>query len=271
MRNKHRNLLSVALVLLCIALLAGTAVLLLRTLPKKQPGTVDTIQTGAVFDQTDNTAAPDREQAYDGELPNLSDTLEPDEAETPAPEDEAALAAAKLAEQTLASMTLDEKLWQLFFVTPEAITKVETATLAGEATKAAIESQPVGGLVYFAKNLENRAQTVTLLENSQSYSKIPLFLGVDEEGGTVSRLKTSGLAIDTGVGTMQSIGETRRPCRGLCRRAGDRRATCTRSASISILRRSPTYRPAKMPRSAPARSAQTRNFAPRWPGLSRTR
>lgn len=130
MRNKHRNLLSVALVLLCIALLAGTAVLLLRTLPKKQPGTVDTIQTGAVFDQTDNTAAPDREQAYDGELPNLSDTLEPDEAETPAPEDEAALAAAKLADQTLASMTLDEKLWQLFFVTPEAITKVETATLA---------------------------------------------------------------------------------------------------------------------------------------------
>ena len=35
MRNKHRNLLSAALVMLCIALLAGTAVLLLRTLPKK--------------------------------------------------------------------------------------------------------------------------------------------------------------------------------------------------------------------------------------------
>ena len=34
MRNKHRNLLSVALVLLCIALLAGTSVLLLRTLTK---------------------------------------------------------------------------------------------------------------------------------------------------------------------------------------------------------------------------------------------
>ena len=211
MRNKHRNLLSVALVLLCVALLAGTGLLLLRTLPKKQPGTVETIQTGAVFDQTDATAAPDREQAYEGELPNLSDTLEPDETPAPAPEDEAALAAAKLAEKTLASMTLDEKLWQLFYVTPEAITNVETATLAGEATKAAIESQPVGGLVYFAKNLENRAQTVTLLDNSQSYSKIPLFLGVDEEGGTVSRLKTSGLAIDTGVGTMQSIGESADP------------------------------------------------------------
>ena len=66
MRNKHRNLLSVALVLLCIALLAGTAVLLLRTLPKKQPGTVETIQTGADNDPSDNTAAPDRRNARAG-------------------------------------------------------------------------------------------------------------------------------------------------------------------------------------------------------------
>ena len=209
MRKSHRSLFSTVVVLVCLALVAGAAVLLLRALPKKQPGTVDTIQTGAVFDQTNSTASPDREQAYEGELPNLSDTVEP---ETPAePADEAASAASKLVEQTLDTMTLDEKLWQLFFVTPEAITGVETATLAGDATKAALEAMPVGGLVYFAKNLENRAQTATLLANSQSYSKIPLFLGVDEEGGTVSRLKTSGLDIDTGVGTMQSVGESSDP------------------------------------------------------------
>ncbi len=211
MKRNHRNLFSVAVVLLCLALVTGAGILLLRALPEKQAGTVDSIQTGAVFDQTNSTAAPDREEAYEGDLPNLSNTVEPDESETPQPEDEAAAAAVKLARQTLAGMTLDEKLWQLFFVTPEAITGVETATLAGDATKAAIESMPVGGLVYFAKNLENRAQTVTLLKNSQSYSKIPLFLGVDEEGGTVSRLKTSGLAIDTGVGTMQSVGESADP------------------------------------------------------------
>lgn len=35
MRNKHRNLLSVAHVLLCIALLAGTAVLLLADAAEK--------------------------------------------------------------------------------------------------------------------------------------------------------------------------------------------------------------------------------------------
>ena len=209
MRKSHRSLFSTVVVLVCLALVAGAAVLLLRALPKKQPGTVDTIQTGAVFDQTNSTASPDREQAYEGELPNLSDTVEP---ETPAePADEAASAASKLVEQTLDTMTLDEKLWQMFFVTPEAITGVETATLAGDATKAALEAMPVGGLVYFAKNLENRAQTATLLANSQSYSKIPLFLGVDEEGGTVSRLKTSGLDIDTGVGAMQSVGESSDP------------------------------------------------------------
>ena len=211
MKRSHRTLFSTALVLLCLALMIGVGVLLLKTLPKKQPAAVGTIQTGAVFEQNTATAAPDREQAYEGELPNLSDTVEPDEAETPAPEDEAASAAQKLAEQTLAGMTLEEKLWQLFFVTPEAITNVDTATLAGDTTRAALEQQPVGGLVYFAKNLENREQTVAMLENTQSYAKIPLFLGVDEEGGTVSRLKTSGLAIDTGVGSMQSVGETADP------------------------------------------------------------
>ena len=123
MKRSHRTLFSTALVLLCLALVIGVGVLLLKTLPKKQPAAVDTIQTGAVFDQNTATAAPDREQAYEGELPNLSDTVEPDEAETPAPEDEAASAAQKLAEQTLAGMTLEEKLWQLFFVTPEAMTR----------------------------------------------------------------------------------------------------------------------------------------------------
>ena len=211
MEHPRSKLPAVLVVLFCIALLAGTAVLLLRTLPKKQPGTVETIQTGAVFDQTDNTAAPDREQAYDGELPNLSDTLEPDEAETPAPEDEAALAAAKLADQTLASMTLDEKLWQLFFVTPEAITNVDTATVAGETTKKALEQYPVGGIVYFAKNLEDREQTVALLENTQSYAKIPLFLGVDEEGGIVSRVGSNPEMGVPSVGDMRSLGKQQDP------------------------------------------------------------
>ena len=108
-------------------------------------------------------------------------------------------------------MTDEEKIWQLFFVTPEAITNVNTATVAGETTKKALEQYPVGGIVYFAKNLENREQTVALLENTQSYAKIPLFLGADEEGGTVSRVGSNPDMGVPSVGDMRSLGKQQDP------------------------------------------------------------
>ncbi len=88
----------------------------------------------------------------------------------------------------IADMTLREKLYQLLYVTPEAITGVETATVAGSATKEAIAEYPVGGIIYFADNVSDNAQIKEMLQNTQSYSDIPLFLGTDEEGGIVSRL-----------------------------------------------------------------------------------
>lgn len=58
-------------------------------------------------------------------------------------------------------------------------------TQAGDATKAALEQYPVGGIIYFSQNIENEEQITTMTSNSQSYSKIPLFIGVDEEGGSL--------------------------------------------------------------------------------------
>lgn len=91
------------------------------------------------------------------------------------------------AEAYLQTMTPEEKLWQLFITTPEAITGVETATRAGDTTKEALQKYPVGGLCYFAANLEDQAQAVEMLGKTQSYAKTPLFLCLDEEGGRVSR------------------------------------------------------------------------------------
>ncbi len=91
------------------------------------------------------------------------------------------------AEVWLSTMTMEEKLFQLFVVTPEAITGVNTATRAGDATREALETYPVGGLCYFAANLEDTEQVQTMLQNTQSYAKTKLFLCVDEEGGSVSR------------------------------------------------------------------------------------
>lgn len=111
------------------------------------------------------------------------------------------------AEKILSSMTLDEKIYQLMFVTPESITGVGTCIQAGEATKTALENMPVGGIIYFEKNADDALQLTEMISNTQSFSKIPLFIGVDEEGGAVRRLGKNEILGMTEVGDMADIGK----------------------------------------------------------------
>jgi beta-N-acetylhexosaminidase len=46
-----------------------------------------------------------------------------------------------------------------------------------------------GGVILFARNIEEPAQTWRLLRDSQATTSVPMFLCVDLEGGTVDRLK----------------------------------------------------------------------------------
>src|SRR5262249_54215302 len=46
-----------------------------------------------------------------------------------------------------------------------------------------------GGVILFARNIEEPAQTWRLLRDSQATTRVPMFLCVDLEGGTVDRLK----------------------------------------------------------------------------------
>ena len=88
-------------------------------------------------------------------------------------------------------MTLEEKVYQLFIVTPEALTGYSQVTSAGEATQEALQEKHVGGLIYFSDNLESLSQTMDMLESTQDYAfengGIGLFLAIDEEGGDVAR------------------------------------------------------------------------------------
>lgn len=225
MNRKLSRILTVLIVLFCVALLAGAGILLVQVLPKKAPGEVTSLETSSVFESETAAVAPDREEAYEGDIPPAAEVQPapeqtPDEPSGPDAQEQTeetpsdALisdASDKLARQTLASMTEDEKLWQLFYVTPELLTGVETATRAGDSTKEALEAMPVGGIVYFAKNFEDRAQTQDMLHNTKSYTKIPLFLGTDEEGGTVSRVGSNPAMGCTEIPSMQSLGEQADP------------------------------------------------------------
>lgn len=106
-------------------------------------------------------------------------------------------------------MPLEDKVAGLFIVTPEAITGVGTAVKAGDGTKEALNANPVGGLIYFEKNIKSAEQITEMISNSVLYSRYPLFMAVDEEGGTVSRVAERGLADN--VGKASDIGATGDP------------------------------------------------------------
>lgn len=92
------------------------------------------------------------------------------------------------ADSILAAMSDREKICQLLIVTPETLTGIDGVNIAGETTKAALETYPVGGIIYNSVNMETVDQTKELISKSQEYVKIPLFIGVDEEGGDVARV-----------------------------------------------------------------------------------
>ncbi|MCC8151497.1 MAG: N-acetylmuramoyl-L-alanine amidase [Lachnospiraceae bacterium] len=157
-------------------------------------GNTDTVE--------ENTDTVEESAADETEKENTSE--EPEEAGTEELTLEEKVAA------KLEKLTLEEKVAQMFVVTPEALTGVGTAVQAGSTTQAAIEEYPVGGIVYMADNLQDPDQTAQMLENTMAYSQeavgLPIFLSVDEEGGTVTRVASNSAFGVTDVGNMSDIG-----------------------------------------------------------------
>ena len=113
-------------------------------------------------------------------------------------------------DKLLNSMTLEEKIAQLFFITPEALTGVATVTEAGDLTEECYKQYPVGGIIYFRENIESRQQLASMLRRMQEISTerigLPAFLGTDEEGGRVTRIYGSSITDIPYVGSMYSVG-----------------------------------------------------------------
>lgn len=89
----------------------------------------------------------------------------------------------------LDSMTLEQKVGQLFIVAPEQLLgKNSPVTQVTDALKEQLAQYPVGGIVLFGGNVISPEQLSALNRDLMDASAIPLFLGVDEEGGRVARL-----------------------------------------------------------------------------------
>lgn len=85
----------------------------------------------------------------------------------------------------IAQMTLEERVYQLFFVNPEQITSGGTVL-----TPLDLSEKPVGGIICMGENLESVWQTRKMLSETQEsalLNGVGVFFAVDEEGGRVSR------------------------------------------------------------------------------------
>ncbi|SDN44522.1 beta-N-acetylhexosaminidase [Psychrobacillus sp. OK028] len=85
---------------------------------------------------------------------------------------------------SLSDLSLEEKVGQMIFAGIKG-------TIMTNETKKIISTDQVGGIILFKDNLKEGHQAVTLLnalKEENTNNKVPLFLGVDEEGGRISRL-----------------------------------------------------------------------------------
>ncbi len=87
----------------------------------------------------------------------------------------------------IAEMTIEEKVGQFIMVGFEGIQ-------ANEAIETHIRERFVGGIVLFSRNIESPQQTAELTNELQRLAgatarQIPLFIGIDQEGGWVIRLR----------------------------------------------------------------------------------
>lgn len=126
------------------------------------------------------------------------------------PEDAAAAARAAVDER-IGAMTLEQKVAQLFIVTPEALVEgVSQVTQAGDMTRDGVAAHPVGGIVYFAQNLLDPEQTTTMLANVKQFyadaGNVAPFIAVDEEGGTVVRIADNEAFGAQDVGDASALG-----------------------------------------------------------------
>lgn len=82
------------------------------------------------------------------------------------------------------NMTLDEKIGQLIIAGFDGIALDDNA-------KSLIKDDKIGGIILFGENVESVPQLVNLTNSikfENSSNKIPMFISVDEEGGSVSRM-----------------------------------------------------------------------------------
>lgn len=98
---------------------------------------------------------------------------------------------AETIDQILMDMTIEEKVGQLLMMDFRKNADDTDMTVLSEEAAQQIADYHLGGVILFAENLDTLEQSQTLVNQMQAAADMDLFIGIDEEGGMVSRLDKS--------------------------------------------------------------------------------
>lgn len=144
-----------------------------KTPSSARPMTADSIIN--TFIQKNISGEASMNNPFPGEntpaIPEEPVPIEPDPEEVP---EEYAII-----QELLSSMSIEEKVGQMFIVRCPSQNAVQS-----------IKDYHLGGYILFARDFENRTkqQAIDTIQSYQDSSPIPMLIGVDEEGGTVTRI-----------------------------------------------------------------------------------
>ena len=116
-------------------------------------------------------------------------------------------------ENIIKQLSIEEKVAQLFITTPENLVRKDKPVVnCDKVFEQSIMSVPVGGILYFGRNLVSPYQTKEMLRKTQNASleavHIPLFQCVDEEGGDISKVANNDSFGVKNVGTPRDLART---------------------------------------------------------------
>ena len=105
----------------------------------------------------------------------------------------------------LSGLTLGQKVGQMFFLCfrkDAAGGDIQTCT---DEVKKELRAIRPGGVVLFGENIRDTEQVRKLIRDVKAECATPPFLGVDQEGGTVQRIKKTDLIPATTIPPMRSV------------------------------------------------------------------
>jgi len=114
-------------------------------------------------------------------------------------------------DSVLADMDLRTKVGQLFMIGMPYDASLRPLHHVDARLRRVVTTVQPGGFLVFAHNLASPRQVATFIEELQELTSQPLVIGIDHEGGTVSRFTTGGRLGATEVPPAAAIGATGDP------------------------------------------------------------